>query len=64
MKKVKSLYAFWKWDSLFWSGTPIFHIGGVPDSYFQNPSENPGVSDQVSNPAHETVWVNVLFSSV
>ena len=26
---------------LFESGTPIFHRGGVPDSYFQSPSENP-----------------------
>ena len=26
----------------FGLGLPIFHWGGVPDSYLQNPSESPG----------------------
>ena len=30
-----------EWDSYFLAGTPTFYKKGVPDSYFQNPSENP-----------------------
>ena len=34
----EKIYVF----NLFESGTPIFYRGGVPDSYFQNTSDNPG----------------------
>ena len=35
---------FIQWDSNILAGTAKFHIGGVRECNFQNPSENPGYS--------------------
>ena len=39
--KTNGTPIFGEWDSCFLAGNPTFYKKGVPDSYFQSPSENP-----------------------